>query len=112
MKKLLAGTFAAGLVTSAAVFGDATAAADTALIVPGTAPSPYGPLRSLYHFKPETQPNIGENFYNPAATRVVIYSNPRYDGGRFTLSPQERPPFLFPERFYSPEIPSKSGVLR
>jgi 3'-(hydroxy)phthioceranyl-2'-palmitoyl(stearoyl)-2-O-sulfo-trehalose (hydroxy)phthioceranyltransferase len=72
MKKLLAGTFAAGLVTSAAVFGDATAAADTALIVPGTAPSPYGPLRSLYHFNPATQPNIGENFYNPAATRVVI----------------------------------------
>src|ERR1700679_4353411 len=24
----------------------------------------------------------------------VIYSNPRYDGGRFTLSPQKRPPLL------------------
>jgi 3'-(hydroxy)phthioceranyl-2'-palmitoyl(stearoyl)-2-O-sulfo-trehalose (hydroxy)phthioceranyltransferase len=73
MRKLLAGTFAAGMVTSAAVFmGDGTAAADTALIVPGTAPSPYGPLRSLYHFNPATQPEIGQNFYNPAATRVVI----------------------------------------
>src|SRR5277367_3423948 len=30
---------------------------------------------------------------NPAAVCVVIYSNPRYDGGRFTLSPQKRPPF-------------------
>jgi len=33
----------------------------------------------------------GRNFERSAD---VIYSNPRYDGGRFTLSPQERPPFL------------------
>ena len=41
-----------------------------------------------------------------------MYSNPRYDGGRFTLSPQERPPFYFARPNYSPEIPSNNGVLR
>ena len=45
---------------------------DTALIVPGTAPSPYGPLRSLYHFKPETQPEIGQNYIPPDATRRIV----------------------------------------
>ena len=45
---------------------------DTALIVPGTAPSPYGPLRSLYHFKPATQPEIGQNYIPPGATRRVV----------------------------------------
>ena len=62
-EQTLAGAVAAGMLTWATAFGDGLAgvawADDTALIVPGTAPSPYGPLRSLYHFKPETQPEIG-----------------------------------------------------
>jgi hypothetical protein len=54
---------------------------------------------------------------NLTAAKSVMYSNPRYDGGRFTLSPQKRPPLLLLTRLspiqplYS-EIPSKSGVLR
>jgi 3'-(hydroxy)phthioceranyl-2'-palmitoyl(stearoyl)-2-O-sulfo-trehalose (hydroxy)phthioceranyltransferase len=73
MNKLLVGSVAAGMLTSAAIFGNGVAAADTALIVPGTAPSPYKPLRSLYHFNPATDPQIGANYYNsPNATRVVI----------------------------------------
>jgi hypothetical protein len=72
MNKLLVGALAAGMLTSTAVFGDGVAAADTALIVPGTEPSPYGPLRSLYHFNPAMQPEIGANYYSPDATRRVI----------------------------------------
>ncbi|HZE16041.1 MAG TPA: PE-PPE domain-containing protein, partial [Mycobacterium sp.] len=72
MNKLLAGAIAAGFVSSAVFLGDGVAAADTALIVPGTAPSPYGPLRSLYHFNPAMQPDIGENYINPNATRQII----------------------------------------
>ncbi len=76
MNKLLAGAVAAGMLTWATAFGDGVAgvavADDTALIVPGTAPSPYGPLRSLYHFKPETQPEIGANYIPPGATRRII----------------------------------------
>lgn len=73
MNKLLVGSVAAGMLTSAAIFGNGVAAADTALIVPGTAPSPYKPLRSLYHFNQAMDPQIGANFYNsPGATRVVI----------------------------------------
>ncbi|MGO8936592.1 MAG: PE-PPE domain-containing protein [Mycobacterium sp.] len=72
MNKLLVGAVAAGMLTSAAVFGDGVATADTALIVPGTGPSPYGPLRSLYHFNPATQPDIGENYIPPGAARRVV----------------------------------------
>jgi hypothetical protein len=73
MNKLLAGAVAAGMLTSATFLGDGVAAADTALIVPGTQPSPYPPLRALYHFNPAMQPQIGENYYNSAdATRKVI----------------------------------------
>ena len=73
MNKLLAGAVAAGMLTWATAFGDGLATADdTALIVPGTAPSPYGPLRSLYHFNPATQPDIGENYIPPGATRRVV----------------------------------------
>ena len=76
MNKLLAGAVAAGMLTCATAFGDGlagvAAADDTALIVPGTAPSPYGPLRSLYHFKPETQPEIGQNYIPPDATRRIV----------------------------------------
>ncbi len=73
MNKLLAGAVAAGMLTWATAFGDGLAVADdTALIVPGTAPSPYGPLRSLYHFKPETQPEIGANYIPPGAARRII----------------------------------------
>jgi hypothetical protein len=76
VNKLLAGAVAAGMLTWATAFGDGLAgvavADDTALIVPGTAPSPYGPLRSLYHFNPATQPEIGANYIPPGATRRVI----------------------------------------
>jgi len=76
VNKLLAGAVAAGMLTWATAFGDGLAgvarADDTALIVPGTAPSPYGPLRSLYHFKPETQPEIGQNYIPPDATRRIV----------------------------------------
>jgi 3'-(hydroxy)phthioceranyl-2'-palmitoyl(stearoyl)-2-O-sulfo-trehalose (hydroxy)phthioceranyltransferase len=73
VNKLLAGAVAAGMLTWATAFGDGLAMADgTALIVPGTAPSPYGPLRSLYHFNPATQPEIGQNYIPPGATRRVV----------------------------------------
>ncbi len=72
MNKLLARTVAVAMLTGTAIFGDAVASADTALIVPGTAPSPYGPLRSLYHFKPEMQPQIDANYYSPDAVRRVV----------------------------------------
>jgi hypothetical protein len=54
------------------MFGDGAASADTALIMPGTAPSPYGPLRSLYRFNPAMQPEIGANYYSADATRRVV----------------------------------------
>jgi hypothetical protein len=73
MNKLLAGAVAVGMMlTWATTFGDGVASADTALIVPGTAPSPYGPLRSLYRFNPGMQPEIGANYSSPDATRRVI----------------------------------------
>ena len=76
VNKLLAGAVAAGMLTWATAFGDGLAgvavADDTALIVPGTAPSPYGPLRSLYHFNPATQPEIGQNYIPPGATRRIV----------------------------------------
>lgn len=70
--KLIAAGVAAGMLTVSMTFGDDVASADTALIVPGTAPSPYGPLRSLYHFNPAMQPQIDANYYSPDATRRVI----------------------------------------
>jgi hypothetical protein len=64
------------MLTWATAFGDGLAgvarADDTALIVPGTAPSPYGPLRSLYHFNPATQPEIGQNYIPPGAARRIV----------------------------------------
>jgi hypothetical protein len=73
MNKLLVGTIAGVMFTSATVLGDGSAGADTALIVPGTAPSPYGPLKALYHFNPATDPEIGAKYYDSAdATKVVI----------------------------------------
>jgi hypothetical protein len=64
------------MLTWATAFGDGLAgvawADDTALIVPGTAPSPYGPLRSLYHFKADTTPEIGQNYIPQGATKRVI----------------------------------------
>ncbi len=72
MNKLVVRTVVAAMLTGTAIFGDGVASADTALIVPGTAPSPYGPLRSLYHFKPEMQPQIDANYYSPDAIRRVV----------------------------------------
>ena len=43
----------------------------------------------------ESSRNLGTSG-NLALARSVKYTNPRYDGGRFTLSPQKRPPFLSP----------------
>ena len=72
MNKLLAGTVTAGMLSSAALFGNGVAAADTALIVPETAPPAFPALRSLYHFKSSMDPQIGENYFNPASARVVV----------------------------------------
>ncbi|WP_102143814.1 PE-PPE domain-containing protein [Mycobacterium hubeiense] len=73
MNKLLVGAVALGMLSSAGVLGTGVASGETALIVPGTAPSPYKPLRALYRFNPATQPEIGANYYNSAgATREVI----------------------------------------
>ncbi|HYB36707.1 MAG TPA: PE-PPE domain-containing protein [Mycobacterium sp.] len=73
MNKLLVGAVAAGMLTSATVLGSGVAAGDTALIVPGTEPSPYPPLRAFYHFTSAMQPAIGEKYYNSAgATREVV----------------------------------------
>jgi hypothetical protein len=72
VKKLVVGAVAVGMVTWATALGDGVAAADTALIVPGTAPSPYGPLRATYHFNPAMEPQIGAKYYNPDATRRII----------------------------------------
>ena len=46
-----------------------------------------GPKELVGNFK-----KFGAGSNLPVA-ESVIYSNPRYDGGRFTLSPQKRPPF-------------------
>ena len=74
MNTMLARVAAVGMLTATAFFGGGVAWADTALIVPGTAPSPYGPLKSTYHFKPEMQPLIDANYYSPdAVKRVVAY---------------------------------------
>jgi len=87
MNRLLVGAVTAVLTTWAAPFGDGVASADTALIVPGTAPSPYKPLRSLYHFNPATQPDIGANYYSPEATRRVI----EYPGSFWPLTGWQSP---------------------
>ena len=72
MNRSLTRTVAVAMLTGTAMFGGGVASAETALIVPGTAPSPYGPLRSLYHFKPAMQPQIDANYYSPDAVRRVI----------------------------------------
>jgi hypothetical protein len=88
MNKLLVGAVTAGFLSSAVVFGNGVAAGETALIVPGTAPSPYGPLRALYHFTPAMQLRIGEKYYNSAdATRVVI----PYPGGFWPVTGLDSP---------------------
>jgi hypothetical protein len=88
MNKLLVGAVTAGFLGSAVVLGNGVAAGETALIVPGTAPSPYGPLRALYRFTPAMQPRIGEEYYNSAdATRVVI----PYPGGFWPVTGLDSP---------------------
>ena len=73
MNKLLAGAIAVGVVGATGLWGAGVASGETALIVPGTAPSPYKPLRAIYHFNPATQPEIGAKYYDSAgATRRVI----------------------------------------
>jgi 3'-(hydroxy)phthioceranyl-2'-palmitoyl(stearoyl)-2-O-sulfo-trehalose (hydroxy)phthioceranyltransferase len=88
MNKLLVGAVTAGFISSAVVMGNGVAAGETALIVPGTAPSPYGPLRALYHFTPDMHPRIGEKYYDSAdATRVVI----PYPGGFWPVTGLDSP---------------------
>ncbi|MGV0742673.1 PE-PPE domain-containing protein [Mycolicibacterium sp. XJ870] len=73
MNRLFVAAVAAGMVGSLTTFGTAVASAETAFIVPGTAPSPYPALRALYHFDPETRTAIGANYYDSAgATREVV----------------------------------------
>ncbi|WP_410506831.1 PE-PPE domain-containing protein [[Mycobacterium] appelbergii] len=73
MNKLFVAAVAAGMVGSVTAFGSGVASAETAFIVPGTAPSPYPALRALYHFDPATRTAIGANYYDSAAaTREVV----------------------------------------
>ena len=77
MNKLLV-TAVAGIFSSATILGGGVAAGDeTAFIVPGSAPSPYGPLRALYRFNTADQPAIGANYYNSASANRVIVPYPR-----------------------------------
>jgi 3'-(hydroxy)phthioceranyl-2'-palmitoyl(stearoyl)-2-O-sulfo-trehalose (hydroxy)phthioceranyltransferase len=76
MNKLLV-TAVAGIFSSATILGGGVAAGDeTAFIVPGSAPSPYGPLRALYRFNTADQPAIGANYYNSASANRVIVPYP------------------------------------
>ncbi len=71
MNKLLAAAVAMGMVATMP-FGAGVAAAETALIVSGTA-TPTGPAANLYHFKPEMVPLIGAKYYDSAtATREQV----------------------------------------
>ena len=73
MNRLFVAAVAAGMLGSGTVLGAGAAAAETALIVPGTGPSPYPALRALYHFNPATRPAIGEHYYQSAGVpREVI----------------------------------------
>lgn len=73
MNRFLAIAVAVGMTGAAGVAGGASASADTALIVPGTSPSPFPSLRAQYHFDPATRTAIGENYYDSAdVPREVI----------------------------------------
>ncbi len=89
MNRLFVAAVAAGMAGSATVLGGAgVAAAETAFIVPGTAPSPYPALQKLYHFNPASQPAIGEHYYDSAgATREVI----PYPGALWPLTGMDSP---------------------
>ncbi|MHC9292782.1 PE-PPE domain-containing protein [Mycobacterium sp. LTG2003] len=88
MNRLFAAAVAAGMVGSVTAFGSGVASAETAFIVPGTAPSPYPALRALYHFNPATQPAIGENYYDSAgATREVV----PYPGSLWPITGENSP---------------------
>jgi hypothetical protein len=56
-------------------------------------------LTLTYYSEVAPKGHLTEEIFAPrrnlAASESVMYANPRYDGGRFTLSPQKRPPFLF-----------------
>jgi hypothetical protein len=76
MNKLLV-TAVAGIFSSATILGGGVASGEeTAYIVPGSAPSPYGPLRALYRFNAADQPAIGEHYYNSASANRVIVPYP------------------------------------
>ena len=88
VNKLLAGAVAVGMLSTAGIWGTGVASGDTALIVPGTAPSPYKPLREMYRFNPAEQPEIGANYYDSAgATRKVI----PYPGSLWPLTGMDSP---------------------
>jgi hypothetical protein len=89
MKRVVSGAIAVGMLSTAGIWGTGVAAGETALIVPGTAPSPYGPLRSTYHFNPAEQPEIASKYYDSAgATRQVI----PYPGSLWPLTGMDSPP--------------------
>ncbi|CAJ1504385.1 PE-PPE domain-containing protein [[Mycobacterium] burgundiense] len=88
MSRLFAAMVAAGMVGSATFLGGAYASAETAVIVPGTAPSPYPALRALYHFDPASRVAIGENYYDSAgAPRQVV----PYPGSLWPLTGKDSP---------------------
>ena len=88
MNKLLAGAVAVGMLSTAGVCGTGVAAGETALIVPGTAPSPYKPLKAIYRFNPATQSQIGDKYYDSAgAARQVI----PYPGSLWPLTGMDSP---------------------
>jgi len=88
VNKLLAGAVAVGMLSTAGVCGTGVAAGETALIVPGTAPSPYKPLKAIYRFNPATQSQIGDKYYDSAgAARQVI----PYPGSLWPLTGMDSP---------------------
>ncbi|CAN5416336.1 sulfolipid-1 biosynthesis membrane-anchored acyltransferase Chp1 [soil metagenome] len=73
MNRLFVAAVAAGLAGSGVFLVAGTAGAETALIVPGTAPAAGGALKALYHFNPASRPAIAQNYYNSAgADREIV----------------------------------------
>ncbi len=88
MNRLFAAMVAAGLVGSGTFLGAGFAAAETAVIVPGTSPSPYPALRALYHFDPASRVAIGQNYYDSAgAPRKVV----PYPGSLWPITGKDSP---------------------
>ncbi len=91
MKRILSGAAAAAIVSAAGGLGTGVSAADTALIVGGTGPSPYSALQQLaaaYDYE-TMPPRIGEHYYDSAtATREMI----SYPASVWPFSGPDSPP--------------------